>query len=245
MFYIHARLRQQPELTPMGIGNRLEGSNLIRPFPKMHRHQQVRMQTLHKLGGSPHEITSQAGVYRKECQVDVRGLTCQQLQFVQIHFLRTCHLLWGRFILPVPIIQIACMKQHLVSQRHPERDTHIGRTKRLHLQPFIRIGVSLLQPIGLVLSGPTMFQDIFREEIVNIGLTLLPRQHLRIEMVGMEMGCQDIQRSRPVQQVLRDVTARRLPIRIAEEVEKQAKAIRLDGKTTVIDVSESHLQASF
>ena len=116
------------------------------------------------------------------------GCLSQYIQFPQIIAFGFSHFLWCRFVFPVPVIQVAGMKQQFAFRFYQERNAYISRTECPDTDIFIFKNVPFLKVNSIFGCRPAAFQNIFGENIFDIRLNLFPFQDVRVEMIRMEMG---------------------------------------------------------
>ena len=124
-----------------------------------------------------------------------------------------------------------------------ERDAHVGRTKRPDVEMRILKQFAFAQENGFAFRRPFMFQDVAAQEVRDVLLLVFPFKYLPAEMVGMEMGRQDVQRFRACQDHVVHIT--RLALRIPKIIEQDRISVCLQSKTAMIDVSKFHLRFLF
>lgn len=88
--------------------------------------------------------------------------------------------------------------------------------------------------------GAAVLQDVFREDVVDVGTDVAPAEHFGMEVVGMEMGGEDVEGAGPVEQAVAYQSLARFGGRVLPVVDEDGRAVGLDGKAAVVDVVQFH-----
>ena len=84
-------------------------------------------------------------------------------------------------------------------------------------------------------------QNIFGEDVLNVGALLFPSQYFTVKVIGMEMGGQYVQFTRPLQEIIMHDS----PVvfrfgRIFVVIDDNGYTFHFDGETAVINIIQCH-----
>src|SRR5574344_704419 len=112
---------------------------------KMHWYKGTSFYLIYKLCCTTHILISKSWVDRKHHHIHLFSLP--------LHLIALIH--------PVPVVQVACMKNLLSLNLNKKGDTYIGRSESINFYNFILILLTFPEPQCILFFGTAMFQDIF------------------------------------------------------------------------------------
>ena len=119
-------MRDAEKPASLGFGKRLEGVAASVVFAEMHGSKSRGLYPLNELSGSTHIVGTDAAVHGKHGDVYGRCSLLYVFYFGQEIAISFSHVLWGRFITPVPVIQVAGMENTSVLQVYQKGNARIG-----------------------------------------------------------------------------------------------------------------------
>lgn len=126
-------------------GIRAERQGQFRLFPEVHRNELFYLNLLDELFGSAGKVASHSRINRKHGNVDVVAGRFQNIQFMQEILFRFFYFLFGRFVFPVPVVEVSCMKDKLKFACQQERHAYIGRAESLNPDQIILVNISFVE----------------------------------------------------------------------------------------------------
>ena len=87
---------------------------------------------------------------------------------------RLAYLLRSGLFAPMPVVQVAGMEQAYALQIYQERDAYIGGAEGFDTDIFIFVDIPLIYVNGIFRRGTPVFQNIFGEDIPDVGPLFLP-----------------------------------------------------------------------
>ena len=87
---------------------------------------------------------------------------------------RLAYLLWSGLFAPMPVVQVAGMEQAYALQIYQERDAYIGGAEGFDTDIFVFVDIPLIYVNGIFRVARRCFQNIFGEDIPDVGPLLLP-----------------------------------------------------------------------
>ena len=92
----------------------------------------------------------------------------------------------------MPVVQVAGMENTPILQVKQERTADIRWAESIDTNCLVFVCFSFFNIESIFGFGTMGFQDIFGENILNVGALFFPGQYLTVKVVGMEMGGQYI-----------------------------------------------------
>ena len=217
----------------------------------MHRDQEPCPEPADKLAGSASIAVSDPAVDRKEGDVETVGDFPDIFQLSEVKFLLPdrihINVKVGTVHQPslkilgqetgIPVVQVSGMEKPPPVCLHYPGDTAVSTACRPYPDIPVFPATSFGKPhIRSFPACPVMLQDIFRQDIGDVPLFLLPPQYAAVEMVLMEMAGEYIKR------LVRFQHPRHHPSRILPEVEHQDATLRLHNEAAMVYISNLHDQ---
>ena len=128
-----------------------------------------------------------------------------------------------------------------VLQMDQERTADIGRAECFDADRLVFVGFSFFN-IGSVFGLCTMaFQNIFGENVPDVGTCFFPRQYFTVEVVGVKVSGQYIEFTRSLQEVVMyDSPVMFSFRRIFVIIDDDGHTFCFDGKTAMINIIQCH-----
>ena len=140
----------------------------------MHRCKYSGFYPFHELFRTAHVIFSDAAVHRKHGYVYQRGLLLQDFYFCEKVAFGLAYFLRGGLFAPVPVVQVAGVEQADALLVYQERDAYIGGAEGFDTDIFVFVDIPLIYVNGIFRRGTPVFQNIFGEDIPDVGPLFLP-----------------------------------------------------------------------
>ena len=123
----------------MRIGGK--GIGLIIVFAKMHRDKMIHLDGVDKLLCAAHIILTQAGIDGEHSGIKMWISSGKQGKLLQKGLFVPNGLFAGHLFVPMPIVEIAGMKQLLFLYAHGKGNAYIRRSECGGMQAFVAVGV--------------------------------------------------------------------------------------------------------
>lgn len=106
-----ATVVDREEAATVGFGLRTEGVSTFVVVAEVHGHKDTGFYPFYELEGTAHVVTAHPAVYGEEGNVDGRRFLLQVADFGQVVAFGLADFLRGRFLAPVPVVQVAGMEE--------------------------------------------------------------------------------------------------------------------------------------
>ena len=113
----------------LALGKLPEGVASLIIFAEVHRYKYSDFYSFHELFCSTHIIFSDTAVHRKHGYIYGRCSLLQLSHFGQKVTFGLAYFLRSRFLAPVPVVQVAGMKNALICDIEQKRNADVGRTE--------------------------------------------------------------------------------------------------------------------
>ena len=135
----------------------------------MHRCKYSGFYPFHELFRTAHVIFSDAAVHRKHGYIYPGSLLLQVFYLCKKVAFRLAYLLRSGLFAPMPVVQVAGMEQAYALQIYQERDAYIGGAEGFDTDIFVFVDIPLIYVNGIFRRGTPVFQNIFGEDIPDVG----------------------------------------------------------------------------
>lgn len=192
----------EPATGVFGYGT--EGVAAFVVVAKVHGYKYSGFYLFDELFGAFHIIFSHPAVYGKHDNADEGNLLPDEAHFCQEVSFGFAYLLRGGLFAPMPVVEVARMEKGRALQVDEEGDAHVGGAERTHAQRVVYVLFSFIYIDGVVRLGAMVLENIFGEEVANVGALLFPGEHFAVEMVGVEVGGQHVELAGTLEQAVVD-----------------------------------------